>query len=127
MKKITISILTFSVLAAFIGADDSLAGEVIFCVDQKDQSAIIADARGLCGDGKEEYVISSTGVEQSQKLVPLVVFSNKQDCDEGSTGTRKQLGFDNNDNGILDADEVMAISGICIASVKDESEDSGER
>ena len=51
----------------------------------------------FCGDGKEEYVISGTGIEQSEELVPLVVFSDNKNCDEGTTGTTTRVGFDNND------------------------------
>ena len=126
MKKIAISILTFSVLATFIGAGDSLAGEVIFCADQKDQSAVIADARGLCGDGKEEYVIGGTGVERSKELAALAVFSDNKNCDEGSTGTTTRVGFDKNGDGTFGDDEVMAIFGTCATSVENRSEDSGK-
>ena len=116
MKKIVISILALSGLAVFIGAGDSLAGEVVFCVNREDQSAVLADAKGLCGDDKEEYVISGTGVERSEDLEPLAVFSDYEDCDEGLTGTATRVGFDENDDGSLNDDEVMAIFGSCDTS-----------
>ena len=117
MKRTAILILTLLVLATFIGAVDSLAGEVVFCVDREDQSAVIADAKGLCGDGKEEYIIAGTGVEQSEDLAPLVaVLPDNQHCDEGLTGTATRVGFDENDDGSLNDDEVMAIFGSCDTS-----------
>ena len=116
-RMIAVSILTFLGLAMFISAGDSLAGEVVFCVDREDQSVVIADAKGLCGDGKEEYVISGTGVEQSEDLAPLVaVLPDNQHCDEGLTGTATRVGFDENDDGSLNDDEVMAIFGSCDTS-----------
>ena len=119
MKRIIVSILTLlmiSILAMLIRSGDSLAGEVVFCVSQEEQSAVLANATGLCAEGENEYVIDGSGVERSEDLVPLAVFSNNQNCDEGSTGTTTQVGFDNNDNGTLDADEVMTSSSSCAAS-----------
>ena len=119
MKRIIISTLTLlmiSISVAFIRSADSLADEVVFCVSQEEQSAVLADATGLCAEGENEYVIDGSGVERSEDLVPLTVFSNNQNCDEGSTGTTTQVGFDKNDNGTLDADEIMVISGSCAAS-----------
>jgi len=124
---ISVLVLTLSALGTIVGADNSLAGEVVFCVSQERETAVLMDAKGLCVEGQNEYVISGPGLERSKELAVLAVFSDNKNCDEDSTGTTTRVGFDNNDNGILDADEVMTISGTCIASVEDESEDLGKR
>ena len=113
MKKIITSILILSGLMMFTGVTDSLADEVVFCVSQKEESAVLMDAKGLCDDGENEYVIDGSEVERSEDLASLAVFSDNENCEEGSTGTTTQVGFDKNDNGILDTDEVMVISGSC--------------
>lgn len=119
MKKIVTSILILSGLMMFTGVTDSLADEVVFCVSQEEGSVALMDAKGLCAEGENEYVIDGSGVERSEDLASLAVFSDNENCEEGSTGTTTQVGFDKNDNGILDTDEVMIISGSCVASVED--------
>ncbi len=116
MKRTIISILVLLGTATFVGVPNSRADEVVFCVAQKDRDAILMDAKGLCVEDQDEYVISGSGIERSEGWLPLAVFSDKVDCGEGSTGTTTQVGFDKNDDGILDTDEVMAASGICVAS-----------
>ena len=130
MKRIIVSILTLlmiSILTMFIGLGDSLADEVVFCVSQEEENVALMDAKGLCTDGENEYVISGSEIKRSENLIPLVVFSNNKNCDEASTGTTTRVGFDKNGDGTLSADEIMAISGTCIASVENESEDLGKR
>ena len=117
MKKIIVSTLTLlmiSILAMFIRLGDSLADEVVFCVSQEEGNVALMDAKGLCADEENEYVISGSEIKRSESLVPLVVFSNNQDCGEGSTGTTTQVGFDENGDGILGTDEMMASSGSCV-------------
>ena len=129
MKRIIISTLTLlmiSVLATFIRAGNSLAGEVVLCVNQEEQSAVLVDAKGLCGKGENEYSISGVEIKRSEDLVPLVVFSDNENCDEGSTGTITQVGFDKNDDGVLEADEVMANSGSCVTLGQEELAGSSE-
>ena len=113
MKGIIISILTLLGLVMFVHSHDSLADEVVFCVSQESQSAVLTDAEGLCAEGENEYVISGSGITISEDFVPLAVFSDNENCDEGSTGTTTQVGFDENEDGTLGTDEVMAISGSC--------------
>ncbi len=123
MKRIIISILTLlmlSGLAMFLYTDNSLADEVVLCVSQKDQSAVLVDAKGLCSEGKNEYVISSSEIKRSENLVPLAVFSDNENCDEGSTGTTTQIGFDRNGDGTLGDDEVMMNSGSCSPTGQEE-------
>ena len=116
MKKIITSILILSGLMMFAGVTDSLADEVVFCVSQEEGTVALMEAKGLCADGESEYVIDGSGVERSEHLASLAIFSDNVDCGEDSTGTTTQVGFDENDNGILDTDEVMIISGTCVAS-----------
>lgn len=108
----------FSGLTMFTGVTDLLANEVVFCVSQEEGNVASMDVKGLCTEGENEYVIDGPGVERPEGLASLAVFSNNENCEEGSTGTTTQVGFDKNDNGILDTDEVMVISGSCIASVE---------
>ncbi len=103
-------------MATLISVANSRADEVVFCVSQEDREAILMDAKTLCVGDQDKYVISGPGIERSEGWLPLVVFSDNQDCKEGSTGTTTHVGFDKNDNGILDTDEVMAVSGACVAS-----------
>ena len=118
MKKITL-ILILSGLAMVIGVANSLADEVVFCVSQEEENVALMDAKGLCAEGENEYVIDGSGVERSEDLASLAVFSDNENCEEGSTGTTTQIGFDKNDDGRLDTNEVMIISGSCVASVED--------
>ncbi|MDE2799106.1 MAG: hypothetical protein OXI94_10625 [Gemmatimonadota bacterium] len=98
---------------------DSSANEVVFCVNQKDQEVVLMNAEGFCGEGQEEYVVTSgSGIERPEDLTPLAVFSDNVDfdCGGGSTGTTTQIGLDKNGDGKLGDDEVMVISGTCVAS-----------
>ena len=114
MKRTTISILTILVLTMFVYIADLLADEVVFCVNQGEQEAVLMDAQGLCAEGQDEYVISGSGVERSEDLKPLaVVFSDNLDCGEGSNGTTTWVGFDKNGDETLSDDEVLAVSGSC--------------
>ena len=124
---ISVLVLTLSALGTIIGADNSLAGEVVFCVSQERETAVLMDAKGLCVEGQNEYVISGSGLERSKELAVLAVFSDNKNCDEDSTGTTTRVGFDKNGDGTLSEDEVMAISGSCAISVENESEDLGKR
>lgn len=127
MKKIITSILMLAGSMMFTGVADSLADEVVFCVSQERETAVLMDAKGLCVEGQNEYVISGSGLERSKEFAALAVFSDNKNCDEGTSGTTTRVGFDKNGDGALSDDEVMAISGTCIASVEDESEDLGKR
>lgn len=118
MKIITL-ILMSSGLMMFTGVTDALADEVVFCVSQEEGNVVLMDAKGLCAERENEYIIDGSGVEGSEGFASLAVFSDNENCEEGSTGTTTQVGFDKNADGILDADEVMIISGSCVASVED--------
>ena len=113
MKKITTLILMFSGLMMLTGVTDSLADEVVFCVSPEEGNVALMDAKGLCAEGQSEYVIDGSGIERSEDLVPLAMFSDYEDCDKGSTGTTTKIGFDNNGDEALGDDEVMAISSSC--------------
>ena len=113
MKKLIVSILTLSGLAMAVHADYSLADEIILCVNQEN-SPYAVDARGLCVEGEQEYVISGSGIKQSEDLVPLAVFSQSENCGGESAGTTMWVGFDNDEDGVLDDDEVVASSGSCV-------------
>lgn len=122
MKRTIISMLMILGLIMFVGVAYSLPDEIVFCVSQKDQEAILMDAKGLCNEGQSEYVISGSGLERSEDLAPLAVFSDNGDCGEGSTGTTTRVGFDKNGDSKLGDDEVMVASGTCVAFVQDEDE-----
>ncbi len=114
MKGATISILTILVLTMLVYVADSLADEVVFCISHEEENVALMDAKGLCVEGENEYVIEGSGVERSEDLVPLAIFSNNsQHCDENSTGVTTEVGFDRDDNGVLNANEVMISSGSC--------------
>jgi len=117
MKKIIT--LIFSGLMMFTDVTDSLADEVVFCVSQEEGTVALMDAKGLCADGESEYVIDGSGVERSEDFASLAVFSDNENCEEGSTGTTTQLGFDKNDDGKLNTNEIMIVSASCVGSVED--------
>ena len=120
MRRAIVSAVMVLGLAMFTGVWDSWAGEVVFCVSREYQSVVVVDAKGLCGEGEDEYVISGPEVERSEELVPLAVVSENGDCEGGTSGTVTRVGFDSNGDGELGDDEVMAISSSCVT---DESGD----
>lgn len=120
MKKIFNTLMIASAIA--LSFSYAQADEVVFCVSQEDNYAVLMDAKGHCLETEEEHSISGSGIKRSEDSIPLVKFSENTNCKDDSTGTKTQVGFDKNGDGILGGNEVLSSSGSCseIRSIADE-------
>jgi len=121
--KIIISLFTIVSLItlsfSYVQAD-----EVVFCVSETDNYAVLMDAKGQCLETEDEHAISGSKIKRSENKLPLVHFSENKNCKGDSKGTITKVGFDKSDDGILNQDEILTSSGSCTSvSIASEGEE----
>ncbi len=97
---------------------DAQAEEVILCIDVTDEEVTLMNARGNCFEGEKEFVYGGPGAKLQDAIIPLVNVSPNQNCE--TEGNRIEIGFDRDDDGILDPEEIVSISQDCKLSAEGE-------
>ncbi len=95
---------------------DAQAEEVILCINVTDEEVYLTDARGNCFEGEKEVVFGGPGAELQDAIIPLVNVSWNQNCE--TEGNRIEIGFDRDDDGILDPEEILGVSQDCKLSTE---------
>ena len=114
MKKTMLSKLSkfifMFLLISTIGVNSN-AEEVVLCVSETEQYVDMVGEKGVCVEGENEVVISGTDIAQKKEFTPVANFKDYSQCDgEGST---TEIGFDQNNNGTLDQDEIVGKRSVC--------------
>lgn len=112
MARILISIFIVSGTLNF--NNNSHAQEIVLCLDVTNREIMRVEARGECVAAEREIVISGSGTDAWNGLVPLVKFSPTKFCE--TAGIRYDFGFDRDDDGALDAEEIISTSEDCKSS-----------
>ncbi len=97
---------------------DAQAKEVIICVNVTDEEVTLMNARGNCFEGEKQFVFGGPGAELQNAIIPLVNVSPNQNCE--TEGNRIEIGFDRDDDGILDQEEIVSVSQDCKLSAEGE-------
>jgi len=117
MVKIIASILIVTVLSFFNLGSNSIAEEVVFCTSHADQYIVVVNEKGDCIESETEIVLSGSGMESKKSMTPVANFLENKDCN--GQGTLTEIGFDSNENGELDKDEIDSTAGTCSPIVED--------
>ena len=118
MKTLITLMLVVSGIPVFGLANYSVADEVVLCLSKENRYVVLSDAAGKCFEEESEIRISSGDVKNNGKLVPLANFVPAGSCENGAQGSKVEIGFDQNDNGKLDAGEVRTASETCVSAVE---------
>lgn len=113
MKRNLIAILLIPALTLFFAWNFSKAEDVIICVSEENESGAVVAEQGQCIDDEEELTISGTDITKIQPISPIVISSENNNCEEGFSGIKTQIGFDQNDNGELDENELIKTIATC--------------
>ncbi len=113
MHTLTASILIASIISLTGWAGSSIADEVVLCLSEENQYVVLVDGAGGCLDEESEIKISSTNINKTENLIPLATFSPNHSCEDGATGYEYHLGFDKNENGALDSQEIETSASSC--------------
>ncbi len=125
MKKPSIMILIICILAITAGLSFSIADEVVLCVSEESQYAVLMDSKGQCIEGESEFVTSGNKIKRLDDALLIAVFAENENCEVGSHGTTTQIGFDKNDDGVLSGDDILTTSGSC-SSLGDQEDIASE-
>ena len=117
MRNVTLIFLV-SLMWAVSFETYSNAEEIILCVDEIDEEVNLMNARGSCLEDEREFTFSRPGDGDQVNVIPLVISSPNKNCE--TEGTRTELGFDTDGDGVLDAEEIISISENCKLSPEDE-------
>lgn len=113
-----ISVLTFTI---FFQANKSSAEQIVLCMSDAEQYAVIVDSKDEClEDEVSNKMMGGRDIESKKKYMPLLKVSPNNDCT--TQGFVRTFGFDVNNNGSLDENEIESTSRIC----KLETEESDE-
>jgi len=120
MKKIIISILIVTVVSFFNMESNSMAEEVVLCTSHADQYIVMVNDKGDCIETEIQIVLSGSGMESKKSMTPVANFLENKGCD--GEGTLTEIGFDSNENGELDKDEITSTAGSCSPIAEESSE-----
>jgi len=120
MKKTILSKLIFmSLFLSFVGVN-SYAEEVVLCLNETDKYVDMVNEKNVCVEGESQLVINRSDMGQKKAFTPLANFKENSKCD--GEGTFTEIGFDENQNGSLDQNEIVSKSGICNPAVAENEE-----
>jgi hypothetical protein len=111
MKK-TITIMAIIFSACFIGlASQSTAQELILCLNQADNYVVQETSVENCKEHERAVKLERSDLAEKRNMTPLAEYTSSNECKgEGTTTT---IGFDENDNGALEANEIIMSSSSC--------------
>ncbi|GJM14915.1 MAG: hypothetical protein DHS20C13_02420 [Thermodesulfobacteriota bacterium] len=112
MTRTIITILLFSGLTTLIWADEVIADEVYLCVSKENQYVVLTDGKGSCIEEESEIMISSSSIKAGERNAPLANFQENEGC-EGE-GSKVDVGFDTNQSGVLEPEEILNSSSSCL-------------
>lgn len=119
--KITIQTTLFIMLMYFCSIGVSaLAEEVILCINEEENYVDMVNEKDVCAENESQFVINRSDMGEKKAFTPLANFKENADC--SGDGSRTEIGFDENENGSLDQNEIVSISGVCnpeIAEITD--------
>lgn len=120
MKKIIVSSLIVTVVCFLSLGSSSIAEEVVLCMSHADQYIVMVNEKGDCLDEESQIALSGSGMDAKKSMNPLANFTSNDDCD--GEGAKTEIGFDENGNGELDANEIASTVGTCTPLVLAEEE-----
>lgn len=112
MKHTIKFIFILSLIALINPGSNSTALEMGLCISQENKYIVQADPDGSCRDGEELMTINGAGVAEMNNLSPVATFTNNDECD--TEGIIAKIGFDQDNNGALDQDEIISTGSDCI-------------
>ena len=113
MKKTIILSLIITVFCLGNLGSNSIADEVVICVSEENQYAVLTDGTENCLEEESEITISGSSIKKSESQVPLANFQTNTDCD--GEGSKVDVGFDTNQSGALEAEEILSSSSSCVS------------
>jgi hypothetical protein len=120
MKKIITLSLTAVLFIFSCATVNSFAEEILLCISEEDQSIVMVDSKEDCLEDETLTELNGNGLAEKKSMTPLANFKPYEDCDgEGNT---REIGFDENSNGTLDAGEIMSVNRKCNPTLPAESE-----
>ncbi len=99
--------------ASLVFAGYAIASEAVICVGMDDEYVLLMEDGAGCFEWETELRVSGGGIHPGSGAEALAVFSEKEDCPEGSEGKEAKVGIDNDGDGDLDAGEVLTVTGMC--------------
>lgn len=111
MNKIAFSIFVLSVLCFTTFNNQADAEEIVLCISQTDEYVAKVNNKRDCLENENHMVISGKKMEEKQNLTPVANFKTNEKC-EGE-GSITEIGFDENNNGKLETDEIESSQSIC--------------
>lgn len=99
--------------ASLVFAGFAKASEAVICVGMEDEYVLLMEDGAECFEWETELSVSGGRIHPGSGAEALAVFSEKEDCPEGSEGKEAKVGIDNDGDGVLDAGEVLTVTGKC--------------
>ena len=111
LRRMLVVMVAAVVTVVFAGF--AMASEAVICVGMEDEYVLLMDDGAKCFEWETELRVSGGGIHPGSGAEALAVFSEKEDCPEGSEGKEAKVGIDNDGDGDLDAGEVLTVTGMC--------------
>ena len=115
MKKTVLWIPLLSALAFAGLASHVTAEEVVLCVNEVDQYVISVNSREDCVAPEKPVVFSGPDMAGKKGLMPVATFQENEEC--GGDGMTVNIGFDENDDGLLESSEIQRTDTTCSQSI----------
>ena len=120
MRKTILSKLFFmSLFLSFVGVN-SYAEEVVLCLNETDKYVDMVNGRDNCIEGEHQTVLNRSDLAEKKAFTPLANFKENSKCD--GEGSITEIGFDENQNGSLDQNEIVSKGGTCNPTVAENEE-----
>lgn len=111
MKNKIIMLITVMSFITLIKLNNSNAEQIDLCISDSEQHAVIVNGKDDCLEDEKWTSISGPDVESKMDYNPLVRVSPGKNCN--TEGVEREVGFDVNNNGVLDENEIMSKSSEC--------------
>ena len=111
LRRMLVVMVAAVVTVVFAGF--AMASEAVICVGMEDEYALLMEDGAACFEWETELRVSGGGIHPGSGAEALAVFSEKEDCPEGSEGKEAKVGIDNDGDGELGAAEVLTVTGKC--------------
>ena len=105
--------IVITAAAALVFAGSAMASEAVICVGMEDEYVLLMEDGAKCFEWETELRVSGGRIQPGAGAGALAVFSEKEDCPEGTEGKQAKVGIDNDGDGELGSGEVLTVTGKC--------------
>jgi len=112
MRNIIILFISLLSFTTIFYLNNSIAEQIDLCLSDSEQYAVIVNSKDDCLEDERWMKISGgQEVDSKKKFTPLIIITPNKDCN--TEGVLRTIGFDENNNGSLDENEVVSINSEC--------------